>query len=186
MQPDSRAAEHGIQRSIPQGKRAIFLEVWYWKLIVFQSLEALMYALKAIAEGVPHEESVPLQHVISSSFLQNLPKDTRLHLTALSMIGEYAEWLSHNPPSQLPALQFIMASFENKELAWAAASALFKVCDTCRSSLVSLATELVAVVANLGGGQLQEDEFIKVVKSVASVLQALPGPEATAQMLVRF
>lgn len=141
--------------------------------------------LKAIAEGVPHEESIPLQHVISSDFLSQLPLNGRLCATTLSMIGEYAEWLGQNQPSQLPALQFVMNAFAHKELAWSAASALFKICDTCRSSLVPLASELVAVVANLSSGQLEEQEYLKVIRSVASVLQALPSDEAVPQMLVR-
>lgn len=152
-----------------------------------QALEATVFALRSIAEGVPHEESLPLQSLISSDFLSALPPQPRLRQTSLAMIGEFAEWLGHNTPSQLPALQFVMNAFSDPRLSWAAATSLFKICDTCRAALLPIAPDLVAVVGTLSAqNRLGREDFLKVVKSVASVLQALPPADANVHIMVRL
>lgn len=102
------------------------------------------------------------------------------------MIGEYALWIGNNEPSQLPALQFIMTAVSQPEISQAAASALYKVCDVCRTNLAPIAPDLVGVVNTLQSqpNGLEQEDFFKVVKSVASVLQALPTEQRTPLVLV--
>jgi hypothetical protein len=152
---------------------------------VQQTVEAILFCLKSIAEGIPHEESEWLANVIGTAFLSTLPADLHVQQTALALIGELSEWIQHHPSSVLPAVTYIVPALSNANLSQAAARTLRQLCDACRSELTPCVNDFASLIHQLAG-QIPSADYVKVMASVSAVVQALPPSQALDPMLVSF
>lgn len=165
-----------------------------------QPLEATLFALYSVQEAVSSDENVYLPHLFSSSILGSLPRppsSVRLRSTALRLVGSYSAWFATQPGACLEAVQFVMQGLGELALAPTAARALVSLCSDCRRAFIPHIGSFVQSLAGLEG-QLevrpsficrvltarQDAEFVKLLESVASVVQALPADEKVDAVLV--
>ncbi|KAJ3047212.1 hypothetical protein HK102_012981, partial [Quaeritorhiza haematococci] len=95
-----------------------------------QPLEATLFALKAISEGISSDETVGIPVVFGPDILgaltgvPNTGATVRVKRTALKVIGSYAPWLRKNPHLLQPVITFITGSLSDPRLSPEAARAL--------------------------------------------------------------
>ncbi|BGP18218.1 hypothetical protein JCM10213v2_006275 [Rhodosporidiobolus nylandii] len=169
-----------------------------------EDLEATLFALYALGEVVPlspslsdalsSEDAAPsplttyLQHLFSPSVLGALPSTPgtfpNLRSTALRLVGAYAPWFSAHPQECLGAITFVVSALSSREaeLIPGAARALKGLCDANRKVLTGHVGSFVQVLGGLEGS-IEDGELAKVLESVASVVQALPGTDAVEPLL---
>ncbi|GAA6037422.1 hypothetical protein JCM8097_008565 [Rhodosporidiobolus ruineniae] len=170
----------------------------------YEDLEATLFTLYALGEVVPlspslseglADESAPpsplttyLQHLFSPSVLGRLPSTPgqfpTLRSTALRLVGAYAPWFSAHPTECLGAITFVVSALSSNEaeLIPGAARALKGLCDANRKVLTGHVGSFVQVLGGLEG-KIEDNELAKVLESVASVVQALPGTDAVEPLL---
>ena len=93
-----------------------------------------------------------------------------------------AEWLHHHQAQLLPALQFVVSGLATDAHSQPAARALRKLCTTCRVELGPHIDSFAGLLGELEG-RIPAVDFVKVLASVAAVVQALPADRATGSAL---
>ncbi|KAG0146915.1 hypothetical protein CROQUDRAFT_77160 [Cronartium quercuum f. sp. fusiforme G11] len=146
----------------------------------YEDLEASLFCIRAIQEGIPSEEETCLPALLDSTVLQKLPKGqsvalSRLTGTCLILIGGFAEWLKQRPEQLLTCLNWVAPSLSSHDvdLVSLAANAFRRLCHEGRKTLVNDIAPLAQLIRSTEG-RIPHDEYNKVLQSVASVLQALP------------
>ncbi|KAH9824219.1 armadillo-type protein [Melampsora americana] len=145
----------------------------------YEDLEACLFCLRAIQEGIPLEESTCLPALLSSDVLLKLPKGdsvafTRLTSTCLVLIGGFSEWLKQRPEQLSTCLNWVAPSLSScdVDVVSLAATAFRRLCHEGRKTLVNDIASLAQLIRSTEG-RIPSDEYNKVLQSVASVLQAL-------------
>ncbi|KAM0748278.1 ARM repeat-containing protein [Meredithblackwellia eburnea MCA 4105] len=147
-------------------------------------LEATLFCLYSIRDGVLDDENVHLPRLFSSSILGRLPSEgfTQLRSSALYLVGQYSTWFSAHPEEGLQAVSFVVPALSTPELAPQAARALRLLCTSNRKALGQHVGSFISVLGGLEG-KVEEDELIKVLESVASVIQGLPPDQFVEPLL---
>ncbi|GAA5900459.1 hypothetical protein JCM5296_001552 [Sporobolomyces johnsonii] len=171
----------------------------------YEALEATLFTLYSLAECVPISSPTSLSSSISSaistsastastylnalfspSILGRLPSTPSQHpslrSTALRLVGAYSTWFSSAPEACLQAVTFVVSGLQEPELVPQAARALRGLCDANRKVLVGHVGDFVGVLAGLEG-KVDDSELVKVLESVASVVQALPEEQVVEPLL---
>ncbi|KNZ57882.1 hypothetical protein VP01_204g7 [Puccinia sorghi] len=163
----------------------------------YEDLEACLFCIRAIQDGIPSEENTALPLVFSSEILGRIPNgDTapllRLKGTCLTLIGQlrllllssFSEWLKHRPSHLLSSLNLVAPSLNSAdpETISLAANALRRLCHEGRKVLVNEVAPLAELIRSTEG-KIMPDEYNKVLQAVASVLQALPPKDLVQPIL---
>jgi len=102
----------------------------------WQSLEAPLFAMRAMGRMVDKEESTVLPQIMP--LLVQMPvNNEKLRFAAIMVFGRYTEWTSAHPESLEPQFAYIIASFqtESQEVLRAAAQAFKYFCVDCKDLL---------------------------------------------------
>lgn len=114
-----------------------------------------MQAIKSIAEGIPHDNTQHIDQILHSDFLNalpvDLPKAVQIRRTTLSLITNFAEWISHNKNTLLPSLDYIVSALTVPDLSQPAAKAIRGLCDNCRIDLVEYIPSFAGLIRELEG-----------------------------------
>ncbi|PLW53486.1 hypothetical protein PCANC_05957 [Puccinia coronata f. sp. avenae] len=155
----------------------------------YEDLEACLFCIRAIQDGIPSEENTALPLVFSSEILGRIPiGDTppllRLRGTCLTLIASFSEWLKHRPNHLLCSLNLVAPSLNSTdpETISLAANALRRLCHEGRKVLVNEIAPLAELIRSTEG-KIMPDEYNKVLQAVASVLQALPPRDLVQPIL---
>ncbi|KNF00342.1 hypothetical protein PSTG_06515 [Puccinia striiformis f. sp. tritici PST-78] len=155
----------------------------------YEDLEACLFCIRAIQDGIPSEENTALPLVFSSEILGRIPiGDTppllRLRGTCLTLIASFSEWLKHRPSNLLCSLNLVAPSLTSPdpETISLAANALRRLCHEGRKVLVNEIAALAELIRSTEG-KIMPDEYNKVLQAVASVLQALPAKDLVQPIL---
>ncbi|CEQ40106.1 SPOSA6832_01697 [Sporobolomyces salmonicolor] len=171
----------------------------------YEALEATLFTLYSLAECVPISSPPSLSSSVSSatstslsptstylsalfspSILGRLPslpsQHPSLRSTALRLVGAYSTWFSSAPEACLQAVTFVVNGLQEPELVPQAARALRGLCDANRKVLVGHVGDFVGVLARLER-KVEDSELVKVLESVASVVQALPEEQVVEPLL---
>ncbi|GAA5962607.1 hypothetical protein JCM21900_001273 [Sporobolomyces salmonicolor] len=171
----------------------------------YEALEATLFTLYSLAECVPISSPPSLSSSVSSatsttlsptstylsalfspSILGRLPsmpsQHPSLRSTALRLVGAYSTWFSSAPEACLQAVTFVVNGLQEPELVPQAARALRGLCDANRKVLVGHVGDFVGVLAGLER-KVEDSELVKVLESVASVVQALPEEQVVEPLL---
>ncbi|GAA5886599.1 hypothetical protein JCM6882_005828 [Rhodosporidiobolus microsporus] len=163
-------------------------------LFVLYSLGEVVPLSPSLAEGLAEENAPPpplttyLQHLFSPSLLGALPSTSysfpTLRSTALRLVGAYSPWFAAHPQECLNAITFVVSALSSSSAALIphAARALKGLCDANRKVLTGHVGSFVQVLGGLEG-KIDDSELGKVLESVASVVQALPGREVVEPLL---
>jgi len=155
----------------------------------YEDLEACLFCIRAIQDGIPSEENTALPLVFSSEILGRIPNgDTapllRLKGTCLTLIASFSEWLKHRPSHLLCSLNLVAPSLNSAdpETISLAANSLRRLCHEGRKVLVNEVAPLAELIRSTEG-KIMPDEYNKVLQAVASVLQALPPKDIVQPIL---
>ncbi|KAK0643246.1 armadillo-type protein [Cercophora newfieldiana] len=113
------------------GSQATDTAVPHW-----QSLEAPLFAMRAMGRMVDKEESIVLPQIMP--LLVQMPvNNEKLRFAAIMVFGRYTEWTAAHPESLEPQFSYIIASFqtESQEVLRAAAQAFKYFCVDCKDLL---------------------------------------------------
>ncbi|GAA5940738.1 hypothetical protein JCM3775_004883 [Rhodotorula graminis] len=179
------------QVSHPPGPGADSCEELEATLFVLYSLGEVVPLSPSLAELDPSAPPTPLNTYLSTLFgpsiLGRLPSAQHsfpsLRSTALRLVGAYAPWFSAHADACLQAVSFVVAGLQEPELVPGAARALRGLCDANRKVLVGHVASFVQVLGGLEG-KIDDAELVKVLESVASVVQALPENEVVEPLLI--
>ncbi|GBG59060.1 hypothetical protein CBR_g24406 [Chara braunii] len=154
-------------------------ESWSW-----QTAEASLYCIRAVAEAVPKSEATILPRIMA--MLPTFPKQPQLLYTASLTIAAYCDWLAVAPhaSTMLPPLLGLLTSALSApdDAPPAAALALKHVCDACRDHLVGSIDALLHVYQRVMAGEgidsssrlnLAADDELQVVEGLSKVISAL-------------
>ena len=110
--------------------RATATKVPHW-----QSLEAPLFAMRAMGRVVPADESQILHQVIP--LIVHIPDHEKLRFQAIMALGRYTEWTAQHPEYLQPQLNFILSGFNHsaKEVVQGAALAFRYFGTDCRKLL---------------------------------------------------
>ncbi|KAH9467310.1 hypothetical protein Pst134EB_002329 [Puccinia striiformis f. sp. tritici] len=155
----------------------------------YEDLEACLFCIRAIQDGIPSEENTALPLVFSSEILGRIPIGDkppllRLRGTCLTLIASFSEWLKHRPSHLLCSLNLVAPSLTSPdpETISLAANALRRLCHEGRKVLVNEIAALAELIRSTEG-KIMPDEYNKVLQAVASVLQALPAKDLVQPIL---
>ncbi|KAK3948697.1 armadillo-type protein [Pseudoneurospora amorphoporcata] len=109
----------------------------------WQSLEAPLFALRALGRLVDKEENIVLPEIMP--LLVQIPiNNEKLRFAAIMVFGRYTEWTSAHPDYLQPQLSYVLASFQtsSQEILRAAAQSFKYFCVDCKHLLGPQAIEL--------------------------------------------
>lgn len=109
----------------------------------WQSLEAPLFALRALGRLVDKEENIVLPEIMP--LLVQIPiNNEKLRFAAIMVFGRYTEWTSAHPDYLQPQLSYVLASFQtsSQEILRAAAQSFKYFCVDCKNLLGPQAIEL--------------------------------------------
>ncbi|KAK9900916.1 ARM repeat-containing protein [Cystobasidium minutum MCA 4210] len=153
-----------------------------------EALEATLFCISSIHEAVPMDEETAATQLFTGPLVQTIVGLTgiryhRLQRTALRLIEEYAPWFKYNASALLPVLQCTVGFLSQEPTSQAAALALSALCDACRKDLIDHVASFAELVRNLEG-KIPATDYVRVVGSVAAVIQALPADRLVEPVVV--
>ncbi|KAI8452424.1 armadillo-type protein [Phakopsora pachyrhizi] len=155
----------------------------------YEDLEARLFCIRAIQDGIPLEEEVHLTALFSPDIIGRIPHGTtppleRLRGTSLTLIGAFAEWFKSHPSHLICSLNLVAPALSSSELDTVslAANTLKRLCHEGRRALVNDIAPLAQLIRSTEG-KIPPDEYNKVLQSVSSVLQALPVAQIVEPIL---
>ncbi|CAO3600466.1 unnamed protein product [Absidia cylindrospora] len=166
----------------------IFTVLTHWNTITSPclDLEATLFCLKSVSEEIPADENEHVAKFFGPEILGRLPSENNIRLqnTALCLIGSLAEWLKGHSQYLVPTMNYVVPCLGSPSLAFYAASAFSKICDTCRGSLVDNLDSLMHVYGTTAASKIDANVMHKVVESVASVIQVLPPDRQMGPLMI--
>ncbi|KAL3676845.1 hypothetical protein R1sor_026793 [Riccia sorocarpa] len=161
---------------------------WEW-----ESLEASLYCIRAIAKTVPLSENVILPQIMT--LLPQLPPQPQLLYTSSLTIAALADWLGAAPTSRtlLPLLLRLLTSAlaVPEDPCAAAALALKHVCDACNKDLGQSVDALLELYRQVMSGQgnfhLAPEDELQLVEGLSIVVSSLPAdklPQAVEALCI--
>ncbi|KAJ1982486.1 hypothetical protein H4R35_000268 [Dimargaris xerosporica] len=141
----------------------------------WRAAEAVLFALRCVAETVPNDLHDPLRGVFDTQLVARLKTaPTPLPMaTYLSMLGAYAEWLNHHPAYLPIALTCVTDALGVPDLALPSASAFRALCETCKGHLKAMAPSIIGQVVRIVDS-IPEHEKPKMFEAIGELLQPLP------------
>lgn len=142
----------------------------------WQSLEAPLFSMRAMAKEVPLKEKTILPVIMN--YLVSLPEHPKIRYAATLVLGRYTEWTSRNPEFLQPQLNYIINGFSNeninnKEIIVAAAHALMFFCQDCSKLLVDYLEQLYMLYVQVKD-QLDLESTYELSDGLAHVIKQLP------------
>ncbi|KAJ1924246.1 hypothetical protein IWQ60_005349 [Tieghemiomyces parasiticus] len=147
-------------------------------------VEAVLYALRCVAEAVPVREAAYLPRLLTPDFLGTVARSDNvlLQTALLHLIGAYAPWLNRHPALILPAVEAVTSAFARRELAGPAAAAFRALCETCKGHLRAVAPDIIQTVVRISPGIPKSDKA-KAFQSMCELLHGL-APDRFAEPFV--
>lgn len=107
----------------------------------------------------------------------NLPENTHItfRYTSIMLLGELCEWIDNHPEYLESVLNFLLISLNQKNgLAAAAATALTKICTSCKSRMVYHLIGLLQIAQSLDTYEISNDAAINLLKGISIIVGRLP------------
>lgn len=142
----------------------------------WQSLEAPLFALRAMAKEVPSTEQTILPTIFL--VLVQLPEHPKVRYATTLVLGRYTEWTSKNEQFLEPQLQYILKGFEasageapsNKsETVIATSRALMYFCQDCLQHLTKYLEQLYSLYGQIKD-QLDHESHLELADGLAHVI----------------
>ncbi|KAJ2159259.1 hypothetical protein GGF46_003143 [Coemansia sp. RSA 552] len=151
-------------------------------------VDALLFALRSIAEAVPSDEAAHLPRLFAPAVVIGRLQPLVAHAApaapaAIALLGAYSDWLRAHAGLLPSAIACVTCALSQPALVSTAVGALRQICDSCRTELGDAADALVALAADaLRAPHVSPREQQRVVEAVAEVVGARP-PESHAATL---
>jgi hypothetical protein len=144
--------------------------------VPWQEMEAVLFALTSLAEGVSVEENVNMPAIFG--LLTQIPcTDYSLVNQALYFIGAYADWMNEHPDMLGCVLPTLLRSLHDATLAQCASMSLKDLVRECQMHLQPYASDiLVACKEVFEMNVLHTRDAVRVMSCAGFVLSVLPLP----------
>lgn len=139
----------------------------------WQTLEAIIFALRGVGQVIPADENVMLPQLIP--LLVQLPNNEKLRYQAVLTLGRYTEWTAQHPETLQAQLEFIMGSFSypSKSVIRGATHSFQYFCTDCAELLKGYFGQLrefyVSTIDQLGENEQQD-----LTEGMAAILAKQP------------
>lgn len=143
----------------------------------WRQIEAHMYAFLSIADKLVTSPNENVDKFLS--IVYSLPFSTmnrRVSLTAMEIIGGYAEWYRENPEHLGAALNLVLEGISNKQMSSLASVALKEISRECQPVIISYASETISVCEKiLEKKHLDHSEEARVLFAIGKILSIMPS-----------
>ncbi|KAM0281800.1 hypothetical protein ACHAQH_003382 [Verticillium albo-atrum] len=142
----------------------------------WQELEAPLFAMRAMGQMVPKDESIILPQLMP--LLVEVPNHEKLRFATIMILGRYTEWTAEHREYLEPQFTYIVSSFhtDSKEVVRAAAMAIKYFCTDCRELLSDQVLQLQTFYDQILD-KLPDMSQEEITEGVASVVAVQPEAE---------
>jgi hypothetical protein len=144
-------------------------------------VEVALWGWSSLTEEFVDEEEWPLKLL---KLFESLPQTLTIQKTAMNLIGSLAHWLATHEAAIPVALDYVITSLENADIADMATNSLTLICDQCGDSLPPLLAELLDKLESIMGA-LTSKQQCKVISCLANQVTYL-DPNQGLSLLVRL
>ncbi|XP_070539739.1 transportin-3-like [Ptychodera flava] len=145
----------------------------------WETTEAALFVMSAVAKNVLPNESEVVPHVIKA--IINLPNDAHIAVryTSTHLIGELGEWIEQHTEYLDPTLGFLMKGLQTSELGSAAAHAIQCICDVLSDHMTNHFEGLLQITQAIDSFNLSHDAAIGLIKGAVVILAKQPFEKVT-------
>ncbi|ROT38725.1 karyopherin [Sodiomyces alkalinus F11] len=142
----------------------------------WQELEAPLFAMRAMGQMVPPDESIVLPQLMP--LLVAIPNHEKLRFATIMVLGRYTEWTAAHREYLEPQFNYIVSAFQtdSKEVIRAAAMAIKYFCTDCKELLSGQVLQLQTFYDQILD-KLPDLSQEEITEGVASVVAAQPPTE---------
>ncbi|XP_075974870.1 transportin 3 [Anticarsia gemmatalis] len=150
--------------------------------ISWEQTEAALFVMQCVAKNTLPEEYTYVPMVVEA--ILSMPEGTHLAVrkTCILLLGELCEWIERHGECLEPCLQFLIRALQNKQLAYAAATALQNICKACRSQASSHVSSLMRAAAASDELALSPLASAALMRALASAIGRLPHDQLAVAM----
>ncbi|KAJ8730493.1 hypothetical protein PYW08_001906 [Mythimna loreyi] len=150
--------------------------------ISWEQTEAALFVMQSVAKNILPEEYEYVPKVVEA--ILSMPEGAHLAVrkTCILLLGELCEWIERHSECLEPCLQFLIRALHDKQLAYAAATALQNICRACRAQASRHVSTLLRAAAASDQLALSPHASSAVMRALASAIGRLPNDQLTIAM----
>lgn len=150
--------------------------------ISWEQTEAALFVMQSVAKNILPEEYTYVPMVVEA--ILSMPENTHLAVrkTCISLLGELCEWIERHGECLEPCLQFLIKALHDKQLAYAAATALQSICKSCRAQASSHVNTLMRAAAATEELALSPLAAAALMRALAAAIGRLPHDQLAVAM----
>ncbi|XP_067945637.1 transportin-3-like isoform X2 [Watersipora subatra] len=145
--------------------------------------EAYLFVMCAVAANIDPKEDVIVRKVINTVMCEYCSPPDRHHValtyTCVALLGEFNQWIRHNPSTLDTILQLLLLCLRNPKLSNMAATSLDQICGTCaeESQMLQSFPMMLQVVEEMDSFNITSDSTVKLIKAAAVILSKFSGQQ---------
>ncbi|CAB3235324.1 unnamed protein product [Arctia plantaginis] len=150
--------------------------------ISWEQTEAALFIMQSVGKNILPEEYTYVPMVVEA--ILSMPEGTHLAVrkTCILLLGELCEWIERHGECLEPCLQFLVRALQDKQLAYAAATALQSICKACRPQASNHVSTLMRAAAATDELSLSPLAASALMRGLASAIGCLPHPQLAVAM----
>ncbi|XP_021198005.2 transportin-3 [Helicoverpa armigera] len=150
--------------------------------ISWEQTEAALFVMQAVAKNILPEEYEYVPKVVEA--ILSMPEGAHLAVrkTCILLLGELCEWIERHVECLEPCLQFLIRALQEKQLAYAAATALQNICRASRAQAAQHVSALLQAAAACEALALCPQASAALMRALASAIGRLPNQQLTVAM----
>lgn len=136
--------------------------------------EASLFVMSAMAKSVSPTENEIVCQVVEA--ILSLPDNvhTAVKHTSTQLVGELCEWIEKHPQTLEPILNFLLSRMQQPKLSNVAATALHKICSTCRDQMGAHFQGIIQIIQAMDTFNISNDAAIGLLKGASLILSRMP------------
>ena len=147
--------------------------------VKWQEIEAKIFIMAAVAGNVRATKN---SEAVTTFFnlMFNKPEGSThvvIKYTAISLIGELAQWIDNNPKILDLVLHILYQGLQTKDLSCVSAKSLQRVCTSCQKKMAHHFTVLLQIVQAIDSLSISAAAILEFFQGVARVLSELPSQQ---------
>ncbi|XP_026733199.1 transportin-3 [Trichoplusia ni] len=150
--------------------------------ISWEQTEAALFVMQSVAKNILPEEYEYVPKVVEAILSMPDTAHIAVRKTCILLLGELCEWIERHSECLEPCLQFLIKALHDKQLAYAAATALQNICRACRSQAASHVEILLRAGAASDSLALPPLAAAALMRALAAAIGRLPPEQLAGAM----